>query len=153
MKLGELFAADSGAALLTSDKVKFFVMSPKRNGPPREAEAVFALVDEVEERTSARDAEREVLAEYKDEQGGPIPVLQQARLSAQLYHLLWRVLRDKDTPEEKFGETVLQLRKCVPWSVANRLLGQYNRWVEKELPVTPSMEQQGEVEEAAEGKS
>ncbi len=74
------------------------------------------------------------------------------RGSEQIYHLLFRALRDETDPRKPFARTVLELRKAITTKVAGRLYDAYNAWMEDEFPDTLSAEALRKMEDEAAGK-
>lgn len=160
MQLHEVFAVPD-ASPPPGRAVTFRVLSPTKNGPPRECKAAFAIVDEPETSAATRDAEAALIGAldppcgapiYRAGDGTPIVLPPGVRGSEQIYHLLFRALRDETDPRKPFARTVLELRKAIPPKIAGRLYDAYNAWIEDEFPDTLSVEALRKLEDDAAGK-
>lgn len=69
-----------------------------------------------------------------------------------IYHLLLRALRDATNHRNPFADNVDQLRVALMKPVANKLYDQYEKFVEREFPDNPTVEQTQELEVEAEKK-
>ncbi len=156
MQLHELFSAEPSAPTPTK-AVKFRAMAPARDSKalppkPREVAAVLAIVDEPETSASIRDAEVAIVEAYRDKSGDPIPIPHKARSNEEVYHFLFRALRDGQDPSKSLARTVLELRRAIDTTTARRLMTAYNEWIDAEFPDTVTADALKKLEGDAEGK-
>lgn len=110
--------------------------------------ARFAFVDESARQQALRDAQRHLLAEYKD-----LPIPEQRRIDENTYYILHRALRDEDDPRQPFAASVDQLRRALTAPVSGRLIAEYADWVAAEFPSVIDKATLDGLEKEAEGNS
>lgn len=153
MQFHELFAADFDGTPATHP-VTFRALPAARDSKkppprPREVSAVFVLVDEPDSMMALREAAEAVAEQYK----GLAVIPNGVRGNEEIYHMLFRAIRDPDNPSKTLFRTLLELRRAVIPSVAGQLFSAYEKWRGDEFPDVVTPEEMKTAEDDAAGKS
>lgn len=152
MKLGEFLTnipPATGSA--KKEQVEFTVLARStQDGSQLETKAFacFALASDRDHQEAEVDALKALQDLRRELEVVPGFLLE----GAQRAQVLLRVLRDWDDPRSRFAGTAEELQKHVPRSDMERLIREYDAWVEKWYPKKVTKEQRAELRHEAVGK-
>jgi len=147
MQLGKLLdSARHRAAVVHLVAFRVAALNAEAQKTHLDAEAVLVHVDEDERMTALSEAEADLETTFKDK-----PITARMRAEWDTYHFLAVALRDKSDSARPFGSAA-ELRTALVFSVADKLLDEYRKFIAREYHPAPPPEDVATMRSDAAGK-